>query len=644
MSKDKVLIRFYESLLAGSFTASCKDAIKKHYLNIWCRGVKKNNEKCSRKAFEGSIFCSTHAKPFCKTVFPSGKNKGLVCGDVLKEGFQQCSRHSKKKVIVIEEEEDDNEPEVAAELIPEIKNNNVIEEAVVKKNNIARTASCIVVKDKIKTFPQPINGCRAATETDKQCGKTIRGEGIFCNGHKEASPPLFNPTIEKYLSKCSWIRGNFWKELIANYNWQERANITQTTGLAEADLSRDNDSIIDSDEALPRARHSICLYTNNELCTDKRVVTACGEPVFEGLHVCKKHKKFESKMYGRRILDPEDCRSHVALPHPSFLGGYWQFKRLGLFAHLTKNGLVAVGKLWNGTYAEQLDLCKVDRHMCYKSESSEEKFVIHEYGGHSFLKTEEFEKHKKRFVFDNDPTEDEDEESLILRCHNNGLLYKIVPQEYLLHQYDIVDLDSLPGKGFVSFEQMIRDRPSLYIKYWNVWNEHIVRAKEWLTFKHKTPLQVWEETGISSWINWEYIEKELPDYGVYNIIIPAPELEQVKNVNFNPFNYCDSWVKNNCPEKEHMPHFPPMYILYPFPDDEYQQERKLKMTADIKEIALRNPKLFEHYNFSVITENPYTFMQALKYGNPNIFPFTSSDVPYRLWDRIGYKKWSERFN
>jgi hypothetical protein len=64
--------------------------------------------------------------------------------------------------------------------------------------------------------------------------------------------------------------------------------------------------------------------------------------------------------------------------------------------------------------------------------------------------------------------------------------------------------------------------------------------------------------------HWEETEN-LP--GVHHVIVPPPNLEQITS-NFNPFEYCDKWVSKNCPDKFDVPHYPPMYIFYPKPDEE----------------------------------------------------------------------------
>ena len=185
----------------------------------------------------------------------------------------------------------------------------------------------------------------------------------------------------------------------------------------------------------------------------------------------------------------------------------------------------------------------------------------------------------------------------IKRCHNSGLLYKVLPQEIVHKNYDIPNIDSIEGVGFTSFDQIRLQRPTLYIKYWNIWNSHIQRRKEfikkhdgyrdrpnWIK-EHNCPLPDWEEL------------KEINDErGYNNVIIPAPSLDQVRDISFDPWIYCEDWVKRNQPRFLDKPHFPPMYIDYP---DPYSMRFRPYKQTTLREIEVdkHTPRRTKHYNY-----------------------------------------------
>ena len=472
------------------------------------------------------------------------------------------------------------------------------------------------------------------------CGKPIK-QNQRCGIHKDLPlDDLYNPL--QYIPKTEWIKGDFWTDLTTNYDWRALASRIQTVGRTVSETLRDNDDVIDTNEITPKSRPKICWY--GTLVTDQWV-EVCNEPIDDtGSHYCKKHKKHE-KGFHHACLDPQDNFWWVGRPIPDRSCGMWHFTRLNLYAWLTKNGFVAVGKLWYGAFPEQLTLCKVSRDKSYSLLPESSCLSVDAYGGHDFETEEDETKFKRRYKFDNNVLEGEDEASYILRCHNNGLLYKIIPQDYLLHNYDLFSLDSLPGKGFVSFEQMLRDRPALYIKYWRVWNEQILRAREFILCKGYTVPELHAKFGLLTPIFWQRFEEEAFRYGLFNVIVPPPTLEEVSEENFNPFLYCERWVEQfGAPEDKIQPHFPPMYILYPFPNKEYQLKYKKMYESTVKSIALRCRKLVQHYHSSVKTETPYTWLQWLKFGNgDNLFSSSSLEVPPKLRERIGFDTFPVKF-
>jgi hypothetical protein len=680
---NKILTQFYDEILAAEFPESIKDIIKQKYTELWCRAILRAGTQCKSAPLEGSLKCKRHSGRPCAAILCSGVNRGRECGTLIRGDGQFCSKHAnaavpkerpvkaakpvRKRKVIIEEEEETSTilkpiiPAVSEPIIPAVSEPiipAVLEPIIPVKKNVPKLAveapkkypkgyvrNIVQVSGPFETFPESISGCLAVIKkTGKRCGKAVQPDSLACKTHQGTE--VQKPSLEGYLPEHKWVKGGFWDNLVKNYEWVPLAAGVKTSGLRVCDLARDNDDIIDSKEQLPRVVHSTCMYSDESLCTDERFVTVCGERVADGLHFCQKHRRAESKMHCANLFTPDLWRSAVDRVQITAVAGYLQLVNLGLFAHLTRNGPIIVGKLWLGAYAEQLNLCRVRRNLCYRDLNEEEikegMPMMDEYNGHEFPSEEAKLKHMKRYPYNNNPTEGEDEETLILRCHNNGLLYKILPQEHLMYQYDITNLDSLPGKGFVSFEQMIRDRPKLYIKYWNVWNQHIERAREWLTLKSSTPLEIWKQTGITAWMNWEEIEEGLKGNGGYNIVIPAPSLELVKSAAFNPFRYCEEWVQSNRPDEAHRPHCPPMYILYSFPEEEYQRCHKAFRASSLHDVVRFNPKNVEHYNYSVLAENPYTFLQALKFGNPDVYSTKSYDVPYKLQKRLGYEKWCDR--
>jgi hypothetical protein len=507
------------------------------------------------------------------------------------------------------------------------------------------TLDSLVLIEHFKAIPPQPEGCLVKLSSGHRsgayCSLPIKSNHT-CGRHKGRAVDQID--IEAFLPKNKWNKGKFWDNLLKDYNWKELSESITTKGRALSETARDNDNIIDPLEEYPKVRHSQCFYSDSELSSaDTRFMTICGEEVEDGAHFCKKHRRHEKTVFNSGCIDPRDTLCWVGRPIPEYVNGFYHFERLNLFSIMSINGPVVVGKLWRGYHAEQLTTCPIQRLKTYRKLSEEEiesgEIELDSLGGHKFLSEDEEEKHKKRYKYNNSRTEGEDEASLILRCHNNGLLYKILPQKELMYQHDIGDLDSLPGKGFLSFEQMIRDRPSLYVKYWNVWNEQIKRSREWLAFEDKTAADVYKKTGIVDAVFWPRFKARAREFGLFNVIVPAPSVSEVQREDFNPFKYCEDWVRVNRPEKLDSAHFPPMYILYPFPDKSYQEKYRAARTFSLADIALRNSQSVQHYHYSVKTETPYCWLQWLKYGNSHsLFSGTSFEVPPSLRDRIGFGK------
>jgi hypothetical protein len=372
------------------------------------------------------------------------------------------------------------------------------------------------------------------------------------------------------------------EEKVLEQSAPEEQVLSLTVGYQEYDLENDDDNIIDEQNALPKFRPKHCKYIENNIM--------CCEPVHKHYHMCKDHVKFARKFkFNSGTCRYQDSFWFVKRPYLEgarlIAPNYHWFPHLQFYAHITENGPIVVGKAWSVFYAETLETVCLD---------------------------------KEPYKNDNDPLEKETGNDLIRRCHNNGLLYKVLPQEVVHKQLTLPkNIDSIEGRGFTSFEQMIRERPSLYIKYWNVWLGHIRRAKQFLTLEGKSDESLMKQFNIFEPIDWKYYKDRLgPRIGIHHVEVPAPTLEDLKAPHFDAFKYCTEWVRKNSPEHESKPHFPPMYLLYPFPTKECRQEFYEKYRTKVELIDRK--QLYAHYNFrGKLRENPLTWLRWLKYGDHN---------------------------
>lgn len=288
------------------------------------------------------------------------------------------------------------------------------------------------------------------------------------------------------------------------------------------------DSMITKDDLIEKTEEilSVCQYVCKANITSEHTLLRngtegkqcyCTKEAVMGSFGCKTHKS-------RKINPvhlPETFRNHTRGIETNFASlnvfdNTWEFPHLRLGAKLTKHGFVAVSKLRGQIWWDQMS------------------------------------------------------EREIRRCQNAGLLYKRLPLNTCHYKFSLPEnVDLLEGDGFTSFEQMIRDRPTLYIKYWKVWNNHIAECKDWFKRNKKISTDIAEwfyETRCNKLPNWSALEKEWSTKGLNNVVIPAPTLEQVKENTFDPFVYCEKWVASNKIDKN-LPHFPPMYVFYPLPSD-----------------------------------------------------------------------------
>jgi hypothetical protein len=185
----------------------------------------------------------------------------------------------------------------------------------------------------------------------------------------------------------------------------------------------------------------------------------------------------------------------------------------------------------------------------------------------------------------------------IKRCQNNGLLYKVLPQEVIHFNYSVPPIETLKGEGFTSYDQMRFDRPRLYIKYWKIWNGYIEERRKFIRkydgFKDKKKWM--KEHFFSPLPDWDQLKRRYHCRGLENLIVPPPTVEQVQDKEFDAWEYCYNWVSENCPEKAFKPHFPPMFLDHPDPYD--MRSRPYKNTPlQEKKVDLQAPERTKHYN------------------------------------------------
>lgn len=433
------------------------------------------------------------------------------------------------------------------------------------------------------------------------CGARLKINALTCPKHKQSLCAPILPVKMSY--ECKSL------SLICQKDFKGTYAPSRTVGLEEEDVKGDDDNIIDEVNANPVFRTKYCIYFGDAEEKGRFLGEMCGEPVYKDSHMCKEHRKFSKSFKHNpntnRYFDPYWEPSRPFLENARLIAPNFKwFSHLNFFAHITPKGPIVVGKSWSLVFPESLDGVDVKRDVAYSEEGEELQ-----------LAEEKLKNWLVKYGETNDPFVKEKPEDLIKRCHNNGLLYKILPQEVLHTQFDLPrELDSLDGSGFTSFEQMIVERPALYIKYWNVWLGHIRRAKEFTRFMNSHPDAIQAHLNIYEPVNWEYYLKHVgPKIGLYHVEVPAPALEQVESRTFNPFKYCSEWVKENAPDKEAEPHYPPMYLLYPFPLEYYEEKYYMENRIFVEQI--RDKKLYAHYNArGGVRKSRESWMQWLKYG------------------------------
>lgn len=141
--------------------------------------------------------------------------------------------------------------------------------------------------------------------------------------------------------------------------------------------------------------------------------------------------------------------------------------------------------------------------------------------------------------------------------------HKVVPQELLHDTYNVpnIRLEELDTEGFLSFDEIRRKRPSLYVKYWDLWTRHMKDRKDfYLKWKDDTENR-WEKVNkYAIPPNWDEFLKCYNHRGVSNKPVPIPSIEMVSSKNFDPWEYMESFR-----ESESDILIPPYFIDYANP-------------------------------------------------------------------------------
>ena len=448
-------------------------------------------------------------------------------------------------------------------------------------------------------------------KNESVCGADLKGKDLTCGHHKK-----YELTRQLVEARAAFTHTG----LVELYEKKFKTYSGQTRGLMEEDIKGDLDEVIDEENAAPRFRPSTCLAVLNS-------GSFCGNPVTvdkKGRRVtfCEPHRgSLKLVPHNSGVSNTKDPYCEVMRPYLEPMEGvcvpnFHSFSRLKLFAHATKKGPVVIGKSWcDGFFAETLKTCKVSRNLNYSKDEEGERIGA----GENDEQREKMQRaHNGLYLNSHDPIEPEGEGDLIRRCHNNGLLYKILPQSIVHKQWTISpDLDPLPGRGFTSFEQMIVERPALYIKYWNVWLGHIRRAKDFTRYMSCSVETLRRILNSDEPVDWQkYCTEVGPKIGLYHVEVPAPTLPEVEKPDFNPFKYCRDWVLQNAPDKIDEPWFPPMYLLYPFPLEYCEDSAYVSIRPYIEDIKKEKRNLYLHYNMNgKIRGTTSSWMQWLKYGD-----------------------------
>jgi hypothetical protein len=455
-----ILSTFYASLVEH-FKGDGKvlEDVELVYLSLWCKSQTKTGTTCKSRAVVGGL-CTRHARPKCRFILSKGKNKGMQCSRFAVEGGV-CKQHASATCVAAVEPEPEPEPKIAA-----------VEPEPEPEPKIAAEITIVAPSVKyLDSMPAPRTtpfsaGCLAALKGGLFCGKPIELHSLFCKRHLKSKLTL---NALDLFPRVKWERGSFWDDMVKGYNWPEMAASVVTRGTVASEIGCD-DSEVDWSVVFPRRRVRSCGWV------DTSCGYVCSEPLEGKRKFCDEHKTTQQPYVDREANWGENKpMGYVTRAFPECLPYKpWStqtFPNLNITALTSRQGPIAVGKSWQlDCFAETLTHYPVERCVCYRDDECTRE--TDELGGHSFEDDEALQKHLKRCSRDNDPYDDGKDSLMYLkRCENNGLLYKVLDQQTLrnLPFIDPDKLDELPGAGFLSFEQMIRDRPTLYIKYWNIW-------------------------------------------------------------------------------------------------------------------------------------------------------------------------------
>lgn len=290
----------------------------------------------------------------------------------------------------------------------------------------------------------------------------------------------------------------------------------------------------------------------------------CMEKTIVNKQFCPRHKKYAGAT--KRVEEPSsDTYRDIHIPwyrKHAFLGHYW-FPRLLLGAIHTSEGPVVIGRIMGNRWYKELTRREIER------------------------------------------------------CHNIGLLYKVVPQEILHHTYDVPDirLEELDTEGFLSYDQIRRERPSLYLKYWKIWNLHMKDRRD---FYDK-----WKENTQERWVkvnkysqppDWDQFLQHYSFRGINNKFTPTPSMEQICQEYFDPWVYMESFRET---EDDILipPYFvdftiPEQYRQRPFPGSTKKIERK---DTDSNPARVRHIRKWPAQSFIAYLERGHEWDMLLNY-------------------------------
>lgn len=483
----------------------------------------------------------------CEYVMPRGKRKGEVCAR-RSPGKQFCKIHSKTNAVPI------LEPDVP--VCKHIYRSGKFKNDVCKRKLISDPDSGLCSRHRKRarrsesvSTRRPVDSSASSdTETDMELIRmadpgsetefveTVYEEDIQPD---EVLQPVELPQPDELPSLESADEED---GLQPKYSLELQAKIADPSVPRRVPLleyGSDNDSEWDESdltEIYAPNRSWGCQYWN------KSLNFFCLEPTVVDDQFCGAHKRYAGKIpyklgphnYPMLEIDPVYYKTH------NLTGQYW-YPRLLFAAKPTKNGLVVIGRLLGQRWIQALTRREIKR------------------------------------------------------CHNNGLLYKVLPQEVVHYNYHIPDVDEIPGKGFTNYEQIRTDRPRLYLKYWKIWNQHIQARKDFFQkYKSVKDANKWRKDHTCPLPDWKVFEREYAHRGLRNVICPLPTLEQVQQPDFDAWDYCKRFDADA---------FPPFYLDFPKP---LEARNGSVCQWDEESVWVHTPRRTKHYG-----QDPYVWLDKL---------------------------------